>query len=118
MSEIERPEHVNNLYHALRVPRRRYVIDVVAETTDEHMSVSDLSEEVGALEEGIPVGTVSRSKYKSIYASLLQTHLPLLAGLDVIEYNDDRNTVSRGLRLEQTATLLESSRSLLSESTR
>lgn len=90
------------LHHALRSSRRRLIIALVADrvlssgdlavlpmNSTETMAVSRLTRGIVAIEQDIPVDSVAGPGYRSTYTTLIQTHLPKLDSLGVIEYQPD-----------------------------
>lgn len=69
------------------------------------MSVRELSERIGATESGSD--PPPRSVKQSVYVSLLQTHLPKLDELDIVEYDADRKVVSVDGGLDHVTVYME-----------
>lgn len=80
-----------DIHDVLRNRRRRLVIDILQDA-DAPVSVSDLSKEIGAIESGRepPPSNVRQS----VYVSLLQTHLPKLDELGIVDYQSEGKMVS------------------------
>jgi hypothetical protein len=91
------------LHHALRSSRRRLIIALVVDrvlssngdlavipaNSTKTMAVSRLTRGIVAIEQDIPVDSVAGPSYRSTYTTLIQTHLPKLDSLGVIEYQPD-----------------------------
>lgn len=114
-----RLDGLSEIYHALRAPRRRLVIRLLAQS-DSQLSVRALGTEIAAIEEGIPPEQATGEPYRNVYNALAQTHLECLSDADIVCYNSDRQLVTTGamfcpavllLRLNRTAyqTLLRNS---------
>lgn len=80
-----------DIHDVLRNRRRRLVIDILKEA-DSPVSVRELSEQIGAVESGSD--PPPRNIKQSVYVSLLQTHLPKLDELNIINYEPDGKTVA------------------------
>lgn len=87
----------SEVFHILGNDRRREIINRVAGRPN--VMVSELAEEIAEREEESE--QASENLYKSVYVSLQQTHLPKLAKEDIIEYDQESNTVKPGPRLEE-----------------
>jgi len=86
---------------ALRILYEREPVDGDAGPLD----VADLARDVAAAEFGEDYAT---SEKQSVYRTLRQSHLPTLAALDVIEYDEERYEVRAGPHLDlATAALFE-----------
>ncbi|KKG93748.1 DUF7344 domain-containing protein [Methanosarcina mazei] len=79
----------SDIFGVLQNNRRRCVLEILREQGNQ--SVRSLSEEIARLESGEddPKSTVR----KSIYVSLLQTHIPKMESLGVINYNRESDFV-------------------------
>lgn len=94
------------IHHALRAPRRRLAVTLVAyramsdpkDSTRSHpptttISVRQLAKEIVAIEENVPVDHATGDPYHNVYTALIQTHLPELDSAGAINYDDDRKEV-------------------------
>jgi hypothetical protein len=79
----------SDIFGVLQNDRRRCVLEILREKGNQ--SIRSLSEEIARLESGEedPKSTVR----KSIYVSLLQTHIPKMESLGVINYNRENDFV-------------------------
>lgn len=98
-------EFLSTLYHALRAPRRRRVIELVADATEPALSVRHIAREIAAREHGLPRRRATGEPYRNAYNALSQTHLPTLSNANIIIYDPKRQVVSAGANLT-LATLL------------
>lgn len=99
-------DDLSEVYHALRSPRRRYVIQIITENQEEIVSIRLLAREVAAREEGIQPDHATGEPYRNAYNALSQTHLPTLSDAGVIIYDSDRQTVTTGPKFRLAALLL------------
>lgn len=88
----------SKVYHALRTPRRRYVIELVAENDDE-ISVRALAKEITSQEQDVMLEHATGEPYRNTYNALSQTHLDTLSEADIIIYDSERQTVTAGPNL-------------------
>ncbi len=87
----------SEIFHILGNDRRRAIVQQLADGT-ERLEVSAVATEIASREsESTPV---PNNLYKSVYVSLQQTHLPQLEEDDVIEYDPEAKTVSRGAQFQ------------------
>lgn len=93
-----------DIHDVLRNRRRRLVIDILRDA-ETPVRVSELSKEIGSIESGRdpPPSNVRQS----VYVSLLQTHLPKLDELGIIEYESEGKTVSVEGGLKQVSVFME-----------
>jgi len=99
-NEDATPEVLSRVYHALRVPRRRYLIRLLAESGEDTISVRTCARQIAAVEEQVPPSQATGEPYRNVYNSLSQTHLETLSDADLIIYDPDRQTVSPGPELQ------------------
>ena len=95
------------LHHALRASRRRLIVALIADrmlsssrylsydSADEveMIDASQLAREIVAVEEDTGVDSATGSRYHNVYTALIQTHLPKLDSLGVIEYQSDQKKI-------------------------
>lgn len=99
-SELEDEE----IHDILRNRRRRLVIDILDDQNDP-LTVRTLSERIGAIESDRD--PPPRNVKQSVYVSLLQTHLPKLDKLGIIDYDEDRKSVQVAESLAEVSVYLE-----------
>jgi hypothetical protein len=111
-------QSLSAIFHALRAPRRRLTVVLIAggtarrEQTGDGSSggilrdseasvipVRELAREIVAIEQDIPRKNATGKDYHGVYTALIQTHLPLLDEMDVIDYDENRKTVKRSENL-------------------
>lgn len=92
----------DEIFFALSNYRRRYVLHYLKQV-DGEADLSELSEQVGAWENGVEVDETTSTQRKRAYVSLRQTHLPKLDDLGIVEFDPVRGTA----RLTDRATVLD-----------
>ncbi|WP_143420367.1 DUF7344 domain-containing protein [Halorubrum vacuolatum] len=102
------PERISRLYNCLSATRRCCVIQILAasESDDEPMSVRSLARQITAAEQDIRIEAATGDPYRSVYMTLVDTHLPTLDRANIIEYDSDRQTVATGQDLDDAVQLL------------
>lgn len=85
-----------NIYHALRAPRRCYVIERIWDSDSEQLTVRTLAREITAREEGVSPEKATGEPYRAVYNALSQTHLSTLDDAGIIIYDTNRQTVVPG----------------------
>ena len=83
-----------DIYDVLSNERRTMVLELLA--ASDPRDLGDLAEEIAARETG--ERPPPRNKRTSVYVTLHQTHLPKLATLSIVEYDDREKVVSLGSR--------------------
>lgn len=102
----DQSEFSSILYHALRASRRRRAIWHVATGEESVIPVRQLAREIAAEELRVQTELATGEPYRNVYNALSQTHLPTLAGADILIYDPKRQTVSRGRYLTLAALLI------------
>lgn len=106
------------LHHGLRASRRRLIVALLTDQilssnrclghlTDSTVTidVSQLARGIVAIEEDVPMDAATGSLYRSVYTTLIQTHLPELDSLGVIEYESDRKRIHPAQNIIAMATI-------------
>lgn len=99
-SEDPTPEVLSQVYHSLRARRRRYLIQLLAESDEDNLSVRTCARHIAAIEEEIQPEEATGEPYRNAYNSLSQTHLPTLSDAGLIIYDPDRQRVSSGPNMQ------------------
>lgn len=73
--------------------RRRRILVLFLEGTDEEPSLMDLAGQIAAKEMETDPENVTRKQRKRVYVALYQTHIPKLEDAGVIEYDDANKVV-------------------------
>lgn len=79
----------SDIFRVLQNDRRRCVLEILR--SQGRQSVRSLSEEIARIES--QAEEPKRNVRKSIYISLLQTHIPKMESLGIITYNREQDTV-------------------------
>ncbi|SDM62917.1 hypothetical protein SAMN04487949_2321 [Halogranum gelatinilyticum] len=81
------------LFQILGNSRRRFIIRQLYRT-DRDLDLKELAAQIAAVEEGIAPEAVTNEERQRVYVSLYQTHLPTLTESGLIDYDEDRRTLS------------------------
>jgi DNA-binding transcriptional ArsR family regulator len=89
------PDHLSQdtIFSVLSNERRRRVLSCLRDEP-EGSNIRDLSRQIAAWENDVPVEEVTYKQRKRVYTSLHQTHLPKLSDARIVEYDRDRGTVA------------------------
>lgn len=98
-------QDVCTIHSLLSNSRRCQVLQYLATTDDESVSVRTVARNITAVETGLSVSCARGDAYKSVYAALIQGHLEALAAAGVIVYHPDRRTIACGPAFELVYTL-------------
>lgn len=83
----------DDVFEILGNSRRRRMLRYL-DSADAPVSVRELVTDVAAHEEGTTPDTLSQDHYKRVHVASLQTHLPKLDSVGVIDYDRDERTVA------------------------
>lgn len=92
---------LDSIFEIIRNRRRRLVLKCLDESDDEVLELSDISEQIAAIENDTTEEALSAQQRKRVYVGLYQCHLPKMADSGVIEFDKNRGTVSKGPNVEQ-----------------
>lgn len=95
-----RSDILSQIYHSLRAPRRRILIQVIARSDENTLSVRTCARHVTAVENGVQPRMATGEQYRNVYNALSQTHLSTLSDAGLVIYDADRQTVSAGPKLQ------------------
>jgi len=87
---------LNEIFNILSNQRRRQTLRYLSDKDEETASIGELSEQIAAGENEKPVGELTSQERKRVYVALYQVHLPKMANVGVIEYDDDRGVITSG----------------------
>lgn len=86
---------VGEMFEALSDHRRRYALYILTDA-EEPMAVRRLAEQMAAWLHETTLGEVSDDELRRTYVGLRHNHLPKLADLGVLEYDEDTDLVAVG----------------------
>jgi hypothetical protein len=92
------------LFSILANRRRRCIVRLLYDT--EPLSLRDAARIIYASEHAVPREDVSGDQQNTIYVTLYQDHAPKMDTADIIEYNQQAKTVSRGTHWQLTHDIL------------
>ena len=108
---LERADEVSlsldHVFEILKNRRRREVIHYLREH-EQRVTLSDLAEHIAALENDTDVTSITSSQRKRVYVGLYQCHLPKMADMDIVDFNQDRGVVEIGENADQLYEYLDS----------
>jgi len=83
------------IFEILKNERRREVIRYLRDH-EKQVTLSDLAEHIAALENDTDVASITSSQRKRVYVGLYQCHLPKMADMGIVQFNQNRGIVSLG----------------------
>jgi DNA-binding transcriptional ArsR family regulator len=83
------------IFEILKNERRREVIRYLREH-EQQVTLSDLAEHIAALENDTDIASITSSQRKRVYVGLYQCHLPKMADMGIVQFNQNRGIVSLG----------------------
>lgn len=83
------------IFEVLKNERRREVIRYLREH-EQQVTLSDLAEHIAALENDTDIASITSSQRKRVYVGLYQCHLPKMADMGIVNFNQNRGIVSLG----------------------
>lgn len=97
---------LDSAFTALSHPRRIHLIHALVNDAS-GATLPELSAEIASRELDKPLEEVTVGERKRVHTSLYHAHLPKLADLDVIEYDDREDTVVRPKNVSQVKAVLD-----------
>lgn len=58
------------------------------------MALADMADEIAVWENDTGISNISAEEVKRVYISLYHTHVPKLADADIVEYSQERDSVT------------------------
>ena len=83
----------DTVFFALSNQRRRYVLHYL-QGRDGPVRLRDLTEQIAAWENDVPVEEVAYKQRKTVYTSLRQTHVPMLQKVGIVEFNPSGDNIT------------------------
>lgn len=91
--DFEQAVDTNTLFSILSSERRRYALYCLQQYRNP-MTLADLADEVARLETGEEtVAAIPAEDVKTVYMMLYHTHIPKLADANIVDYDQDTDTV-------------------------
>lgn len=84
-------EFLSTLYHALRTPRRRRVIELLADADEPELSVRHIAREIAAQEHGLPRRRATGEPYRNVCLSCLSPFQTIYIMDMLYSYREIRN---------------------------
>ena len=97
---------IGALFDALADERRRYVLFALKEH-ERPVALADLADEVAVEENDRTITEIPAEEVKRVYMSLWHSHIPKLVDAGLVEYNQDRGTVTLAEKAEQLEPRIE-----------
>jgi len=94
------------IFEILKNERRREVIRYLRDH-EQRVTLSDLAEHIAALENDTDVASITSSQRKRVYVGLYQCHLPKMADMGIIDFNQNRGIIELGDKAPQLYTYLD-----------
>ena len=94
------------IYSLLSNHRRRFTIHIIKQSDDE-IDVLELAEQITAWELDVSPEEVPPARRESVYISLTETHLPMLANYGLVTYDESANLVSSTPALAELSIYIE-----------
>ncbi len=94
-SSAETQLSLDLIFEVLKNRRRREVIRYLREH-EQQVTLSDLAEHIAALENDTDIASITSSQRKRVYVGLYQCHLPKMADMEIVEFNQNRGIVDLG----------------------
>ena len=92
-SETSTQLSLDERFEILKNERRRIVLEYIKDR-DETVKLNELADQVTAIENDIDVESITSEERKRVYVGLYQFHLPKMAKMGVIEYDQDRGEIN------------------------
>ncbi len=83
---------LDEMFEILKNERRRFVLQYLQETTETELA--ELADHVTAIENDTDIESITSAQRKRVYVGLYQFHLPKMAKMGVIEFDQDRGIIS------------------------
>lgn len=88
------------LFEILKNNRRRQTLQYLRNNGNE-ATLSDVAEHIAALENDTTVKAITSSQRKRVYVGLYQCHLPKMDDADIVDFDQNRGTISIGPNASQ-----------------
>jgi len=96
---------LDGVFAALGHPRQRYLLYTLVRDAGDK-TLTELAEKIVAWEQDKPISKVSDDERTRVEVSLYHSHVPKLADLGVLEYQEGENIIVRARNTEQVQAVL------------
>jgi DNA-binding transcriptional ArsR family regulator len=86
---------LDHIFEILKNERRRKVVHYLREH-ESRVTLNDLAEHIAALENDTDVASITSRERKRVYVGLYQCHLPKMADMGIVNFNQDRGIITLG----------------------
>jgi len=92
-SRPEEAPSADEIFELLKNNRRREILYYLEES-DGSAAIKELARNIAAREHDVSTSAVTDKQYKRVYVALVQTHVPKLEEVGVIDFDEDDQTMS------------------------
>jgi hypothetical protein len=100
------PERADTLFAVLSNRRRRMLIRLLHECSDEELCLSAAAERIAAAELNTQIAEITGEERKTRYISLYQTHAPMMDDAEICSYNARKQCITRDTHFQLTHDIL------------
>jgi len=97
---------LDEVFAGLGHPRRRYLLYTLVNGSSE-APLPELAANIAAWEQQKPVAEVTDAEQRDVYISLYHCHIPKLAALGIVEYQEAENIIVRAVNTDQVQAVLD-----------
>ena len=97
---------LDEVFEALDHPRRRYLLYTLVNGSNEE-TLPRLAAKIAAWEQNTDVSEVTDEKQQKVHVSLYHSHIPKLAALEIIDYQEEKDIIVRAVNTTQVQAVLD-----------
>ena len=97
---------LDEVFEALDHPRRRYLLYTLVNGGNEE-TLPRLAARIAAWEQNTDVSEVTDEKQQKVHVSLYHSHIPKLAALGIIDYQEKKDIIVRAVNTTQVQAVLD-----------
>ena len=97
---------LDEVFEALDHPRRRYLLYTLVNGGNEE-TLPRLAAKIAAWEQNTDVSEVTDEKQQKVRVSLYHSHIPKLAALEIIDYQEKKDIIVRAVNTTQVQAVLD-----------
>jgi hypothetical protein len=97
---------LDEVFEALDHPRRRYLLYTLVNGGNEE-TLSRLAAKIASWEQGIDASEVTDEKQQKVHVSLYHCHIPRLAALEIVDYQEEKDIIVRAVNTTQVQAVLD-----------